>query len=161
MRAAEPLFFFFFSLNCCMSLPVPAPVSAAERHFLPQPDGLGRPPSTIGNGAGLRPIPQECPGGRADNPEARSGAWTRSNTLRVVKLIGIEQKHMVCSLHAGLLTDGCTSAAIWVSGCVKLESMGVQSDTRQIEKKKNPSKPLPAATQLPGPRASRVFPTMR
>lgn len=63
-----------------MSLPVPAPVFTAERCFLPQPAGLRRSPSAIRNGAGLHSIPQECPGGTADNLEARSCAWTRSNT---------------------------------------------------------------------------------
>lgn len=75
MCAEEPL----FSLTP-MSLPVPAPFFTTEHCFLPQPAGLRRSPSTIGNGARLHSIPQECPGGTADNLEARSCAWTRSNT---------------------------------------------------------------------------------
>lgn len=66
--------------NSCMSLPVPAPVFTAERCFLSHPAGPRCSPSTIRSGAGLRSVPQERPGGTADNLEARSRAWTRSNT---------------------------------------------------------------------------------
>lgn len=80
-------------------------------------------------------------------------AWTRSR-VRVVKMIGIKQKHMVCSLQAGLHTDGHLSGAIWVNECAKLEFLGAQSYRRQIGKR---SSPFSVAAQLPGPRASDAF----
>lgn len=62
---------------------------------------------------------------------------------------------MVCSLQAGLHTDGYTSGAIWVDEGAKLEFMRVQSCMRQIGKA---SRPLSVASQLPGrPHASDVF----
>lgn len=94
-----------------MSLPVPAPVFTAERCFLPQPAGLRRSPSTIRNGAGLHSIPQECPGGTADNLEACSCTWTRSNTRVLWKWLE-------------------SSRNIW---CVRFKLGYTQMDTRVVQ----------------------------
>lgn len=139
--------------NPCMSLLVPAPLFTAERHFLPQPAALRGSSSTIRNSAGLHSIPQERPGGTADNLEPHRHAWTRSR-VHVVKMIGIKQKHMVCSLQAGLHTDGHLSGAIWVNECSKREFLGAHIYRRQIGKR---SSPFSVAAQLPGPHTSDAF----
>lgn len=63
-----------------------------------------------------------------------SRLWSRPRA-RVVKMIGIKQKHMVCSLQAGLPADGHLSGAVWVNECVKLEFMKAQSYMRRMGKK--------------------------
>lgn len=139
--------------NPCISRLVPGPLFTAERHFLPQPAALRGSSGTIRNGAGLHSIPQERPGGTADNLERHRRAWTRSR-VRVVKMIGIKQKHMVCSLQAGLHTDGNLSGAIWVNECAKPEFLRAQSYRRQIGKR---SSSFSVAAQLPGPHRSDAF----
>lgn len=55
----------------------------------------------------------------ADNLQPRSRTWSQFRK-RVVKMIGIKQKHMVCSLQAVLYADGHLSAVIWVNEGAKL-----------------------------------------
>lgn len=103
-----------------MSLPAPSPHLATECGFLSQPGRLGGPSITVRNGPGLHRIPQQHPGGTADNLQPWSWTWTLSK-MHVVKMIGIKQKHMVRLLQAELNTDGYLCAVIWVNEWAKPE----------------------------------------
>lgn len=101
--------------NSCMSLPAPTPHLTTECGFLPEPGCLRSSSVTIRNGPGLHLIPQQHPGGTADNVQTTC-SWTLSK-MHVVKMIGLKQKHMVCWLHAELNTlifEGCNLGQ-WMS----------------------------------------------
>lgn len=106
--------------NSCMSLPVPTPHLAIECSFLPQPGRLRGSSIPVRNGPGLHHITQQHPGGTADNLKPCYWTWPWFK-MHVVKMIGIKQKHMVCSLQAELNTDGYLCAVIWVNEGAKLE----------------------------------------
>lgn len=88
-----------------MSLPAPTPHLTTECSFLSEPGCLRGSSVSVRNGPGLHLIPDQHPGGRTDDLQRWCWTWTLSK-IRVVKMIGIKQKHMVCSLQAESNTDG-------------------------------------------------------